>query len=170
MPESCSNDPPTRSKVLQRSSDNPALYSEKYAMNKLNTTTDALTVRNHSENSGNRSEHFGKRSEEFTGCSEHVEGHSKNIQPGRYTIQAIFSPVSGGFIRLRTPVLFFNKRLVFLKPENQKTMNNHWIEPLKIENQSENDFSRKVGLHTQISGISQPDNREITQLVGLHIR
>jgi len=60
--------------------------------------------------------------------------------------------------------------VVFLKPENQKTMNNHWIEPLKIENQSENDFSRKVGLHTQISGISQPDNREITQLVGLHIR
>jgi hypothetical protein len=28
-------------------------------------------------------------------------------------------------------------------------------------------FSEKVGLHTLISGVSHPDNREITQLVGL---
>lgn len=49
-------------------------------------------------------------------------------------------------------------------------MNNHWKISLETENQSENDFSRKVGLHTQIGGVSQPDNREITQLVGFHIR
>lgn len=33
-----------------------------------------------------------------------------------------------------------------------------------------NYFSKKVGLHTLLGGVSQPDNREITQLVGLHIR
>jgi hypothetical protein len=31
-------------------------------------------------------------------------------------------------------------------------------------------FNKKVGLHTFIGGVSQPDNKEITQLVGLHIR
>jgi hypothetical protein len=49
-------------------------------------------------------------------------------------------------------------------------MNNHWIIPRKTENQSENVFNSKVGLHTQIDGVSQPDNREITQLMGLHRR
>jgi hypothetical protein len=48
-------------------------------------------------------------------------------------------------------------------------MNSHSIIPRKTENQSENDFSRKVGFHTQIGGVSQPDNKEITQFVGLHI-
>jgi hypothetical protein len=33
-----------------------------------------------------------------------------------------------------------------------------------------NYFSKKVGLHTLIGGVSQPNNREITQLVGLHLR
>jgi len=33
-----------------------------------------------------------------------------------------------------------------------------------------NYFSKKVGIHAQIGGVSQPHNREITQLVGLHIR
>jgi hypothetical protein len=49
-------------------------------------------------------------------------------------------------------------------------MNNHWKIARKTKNQAENDFSKKVGLHAQIGGVSQPDNREITQLVGLHIR
>jgi hypothetical protein len=49
-------------------------------------------------------------------------------------------------------------------------MNNHWKIAPKTKNQAENDYSRKVALHTQIGGVSQPDNREITQLVGLHIR
>ena len=91
MPESCSNYPPTRSKVLQSGSDNPALYSEKYAMNKLNTATntltvasDTLTVGTHSENSANRSENPGSRSEHFTGRSEDSGAHSRNIQSRSY--------------------------------------------------------------------------------------
>jgi hypothetical protein len=48
-------------------------------------------------------------------------------------------------------------------------MNSHSIIPRKTENQSENDFSRKVGFHTQIGCITQPDSKEITQFVGLHI-
>jgi len=49
-------------------------------------------------------------------------------------------------------------------------MNNHWKIPRKIENQSENDFNKKVGLHTLICGGCQTDNKDITQLVGLHRR
>jgi len=49
-------------------------------------------------------------------------------------------------------------------------MNSHSIIPRKTENQSENDFSKKVGFHTQIGGVSQPDNRDITRLNGFHIR
>jgi hypothetical protein len=33
-----------------------------------------------------------------------------------------------------------------------------------------NYFSKKVGLHTLIGVVSQPDINEITQLIGLHIR
>lgn len=87
MPESCSNYPPTRSKVLQSSSDNPAFCSEKYPMNKFNTATNALTVasdkltvRGRSENPAGCSEHSESRSEYSAGCSENSEGRSKNTQ------------------------------------------------------------------------------------------
>ncbi|SET34157.1 hypothetical protein SAMN05444285_1111 [Draconibacterium orientale] len=33
-----------------------------------------------------------------------------------------------------------------------------------------NYFSKKVGLHTQIGNITQPTKRNITQLVGFHVR
>ncbi len=33
-----------------------------------------------------------------------------------------------------------------------------------------NYFSKKVGLYTQIGRITQPTNRNITQLVGFHTR
>jgi hypothetical protein len=33
-----------------------------------------------------------------------------------------------------------------------------------------NYFSKKVGLHTQIGSITQPNNRDITQQVGFHVR
>jgi hypothetical protein len=46
-------------------------------------------------------------------------------------------------------------------------MNNHWKISQKIENQSGYYFSTTVGLQTFIGGVSQPDNREITQLVGI---
>jgi hypothetical protein len=49
-------------------------------------------------------------------------------------------------------------------------MNNHWKIPRKTENQSENVFNSKVGLHNQIDEVSQPDNREITRLNGFHKR
>jgi hypothetical protein len=49
-------------------------------------------------------------------------------------------------------------------------MNNHWKIQRTTKNQTENDFSKKVGFHTQIGEVSQPDNREITRLVGLQIR
>lgn len=49
-------------------------------------------------------------------------------------------------------------------------MNNQWKIPRKTENQSENDFSKKIGFHTQIGGVSQPDNRDITRLNGFHKR
>jgi hypothetical protein len=49
-------------------------------------------------------------------------------------------------------------------------MNNHWKIPRKTENQFENDLSRKVGLHTQIGMVSQPEKREIAHFVGLHRR
>lgn len=48
-------------------------------------------------------------------------------------------------------------------------MNNHWIIPLKTENQSKNDFYRKIGFHNQIGGVSQPYNKDITQFVGLDL-
>ncbi len=49
-------------------------------------------------------------------------------------------------------------------------MNNHWKISPKKEHQSENDFSRKVGYHTQIGGESQPDNSEIIWLNGFRKR
>ncbi len=33
-----------------------------------------------------------------------------------------------------------------------------------------NYFSKKVGLHTLIGSITQPNNIDITQLVGFHVR
>ncbi|MFW5832422.1 MAG: hypothetical protein ACOCVA_09210, partial [Prolixibacteraceae bacterium] len=83
--ESCSNYTPRHSKLLQSSSDNAVLYSEKYAMNKFNAATneltaasDTLTVGVHSPNSGNRSEKSADRSENSVRRSEHFAGCSKN--------------------------------------------------------------------------------------------
>ena len=121
MPESCSNYPPTRSKVLQSSSDNPAILSEKYAMNKLNTatntlteTSDTLTVGTHSENSANRSENSGSHSEHFAGRSEHSVFNAKNIQPGSYVVTPHDDLASCNSVKTRPAGLLFNKRLVFL--------------------------------------------------------
>jgi hypothetical protein len=112
MPESCSNYPPTRSKVLQSGSDNPAFYSEKYPVNKFNTTTHSLTV-------ASDTLAVATHSEDSAGRSENSRGYSKNIQTVSYACgrQVALVPVISE--KSRPGGLLSNKRLVFLNTETE---------------------------------------------------
>jgi hypothetical protein len=100
---------------------NPALYSKKYPMNKLNTATDALTVAGdtltaeaRSKHPGNHSEYSGKYSEYFAGCSEYSAGYSKNIRSGSYTPSINYSLLLKAIPeKPRKPVQFVTKDCYF---------------------------------------------------------
>lgn len=125
----------------------------------LNTTTDTLNSATDALTAGMKT--LNSAAQTLTpGCK------TKNIQLGSYTTQTIFSPASGGFVRLRPPVLFFNKRLVFLKIENPTSMDISWEITQAKGNPSKNYIHAKVGLYAQIGMIIQPDNRDITNLLG----